>query len=252
MQLSKRASEYLKKKKEDSGNITYIYSEKHIKERNKKKVKKILQLGKSLNKLRTQIKKDLNDDELKPVAMVIALIDETYERVGNVESAKTLKHFGITTLRKKHLSFSNGKAKLKYVGKSGVKQEKIIKNKQLAKDLKELSKSLSPNDELFPTVSAKRVNKYLKPFKITAKDIRGFHANQEMKRQLQKVKSKEKDPEKKRKEEFKLALEETAKIVGHNSSTLKNQYLAPSIEKNFLESGKFTIKAGLKLSIRSN
>lgn len=245
MKLSK--PRYIDKKIEESGNITYIYSDKHIKERNRKKVKRIIQLGKSLKKLRSQVKKDLKDN---PIAVVVALIDETYERIGNPASAED-NHFGVTTWRKKHVSFNNGKAKIKYKGKSGVDQEKIIKNTELVKYLKELTKNKKPNDELFPNVSANNVNKYLNPFKITAKDIRGFHANQEMKKALKSAKSKEKDKEKSRKEKFKNALEETAKLVGHNPSTLKNQYLAPSIEKNYMESGKFTIKAFL-LSSRLN
>jgi len=243
--LSKRAkSNYIEKKKEESGNITYIYSDKHVKQRNKKKVKRILQLSKSIKKLRKQVQEDLKDETLKPTAMVVALIDETYERIGNPSSAKE-NHFGVTTWRKKHISFSKGKAKIKYKGKAGVDQEKEITNSSLISDLKELLKDKKDNDEIFPDVSANKVNEYLKPFKITAKDIRGFHANEEMKKALKSSKSKEKDPQKRRKEEFKQALEETAKLVGHTPGTLKNQYLAPSLEESYMTSGKIQIKAKL-------
>ena len=77
-----------------------------------------------------------------------------------------------------------------------------------------------------------------------------------MKKQLNKVKTKSKD-EKTLKEQFNKALDETAKIVGHNSSTLKNQYLIPSIQENYLEKGtikiasKDPIQTWIKLNVKS-
>ena len=44
--LSKRAKNYIDKRTEESGNITYIYDEKWVKKRWKKKEKKIKQLEK--------------------------------------------------------------------------------------------------------------------------------------------------------------------------------------------------------------
>lgn len=224
---------YIDKKVEESGNITYIYSPSHLKKRTKLKSKKVVMLAHTIKSIKKQTKIDIKSDDpiLRATALAVALIDHTYERVGNPDSANE-GHFGVTTWRKKHISFSNNTAKIKYVGKSGVKQEKIVKDKTLVNALKDISKSLKPNDEIFP-VSANAVNNYLKQFKITAKDIRGFHANQEMKKLLP---NPPKD-EKKRKELFKKTLEETAKIVGHEPSTLKKHYLVPSIEEMFM-SGK--------------
>ena len=81
---------YVEKKKEDSGNYTYIYSEKHVAERNRKKAKVLKKLSKSLDKVRAKAKGDLlsDDEKTRLSALVVALIDETYERVGNEESAK--------------------------------------------------------------------------------------------------------------------------------------------------------------------
>jgi hypothetical protein len=52
--LSKRmAAAYKDKKKEESGNITYIYDEKHIKKRNRQKAKKVERLEKFISDLST-------------------------------------------------------------------------------------------------------------------------------------------------------------------------------------------------------
>lgn len=240
----KNAEKYLKKKLEESGNYTYIYSEKHVKERNKKKANRLKKLSKSLKKLRSQVSKDLSSEDpaiLLP-ATAVALIDETYERVGNIESAGELKHYGVTTWLKKHVTFRNNKAKIKYVGKAGVKQEKQVKNPKLVKILKKLSNDKKPSDKLLSlddiSLTDKRVNKYLSPFKITAKDIRGFHANREMIKHLKK--SSIPKTEKERKAKFKEALESTAKIVGHTTGALKNQYLIPKLEQNYISNGKIS------------
>jgi len=249
--ISKRAKEYVDKREEDSGNITYIYSEKHIKKRNQKKAKKLTELGKNLKKLRAQVSKDLKSDEplLKDIATVVGLIDETYERIGNPESAGK-DHHGVTTWQVKHVKFSKGKATIKYVGKSGVGQEKIVNLNPIVTALKEATKGKKKGEEIFPDVNGRLVNLYLKEYNITAKDIRGFHANEEMREALKlqrkgSLPKDQKEKEKKLKEEFKAALEIAAANVGHEPATLKNQYLVPSIEENYLTSGKIKVKAFL-------
>lgn len=242
--ISKRAKDgnYLKKKKEESGNVTYIYSDKHVKERNKKKAKRLSRLSRSLKSLRAQVKKDITNenDRIRLAAIAVALIDETFERVGNRYSAAEMKHYGITTLLSKHVKFSGSTARIKYVGKSGVKQDKTVKTPKVVSALKKLCSGKKPSDLVFElddfTLTDNNVNQYLRPFNITAKDIRGLHANVEVRKQLQKMK-KGKD-EKERKENFKEAIEEAAKIVGHKASTLKNQYLVPGFEEKYVTKGE--------------
>lgn len=242
--ISKRAKDghnYVEKKKEESGNITYIYDEKHVKARNKKKAERLKKLSKSLNKVRSQVKKDLtNEDErTRLAAIAVALIDETFERVGNRYSAADMKHYGATTWLVKHVKFSGSTATIKYVGKAGVKQKKVVKTPKVVSALKKLCQGKKPSDLVFETedftLTDNNVNQYLRPFDITAKDIRGLHANVEVAKQLKKMK-KGKD-EKERKAAFKEAVENAAEIVGHKASTLKNQYLVPGFEEKYIASG---------------
>jgi len=242
--LSKRAKDhnYVEKKEEESGNITYIYDEKHVKERNKTKAKKLAKLAKSISNLRKELKKDMDnsDPKIYVPALAVALIDETYERVGNRYSAKDMKHYGVTTWLKKHVSFSGSTATFKYVGKSGVKQNKTVSTSKIVSKLKELTKNKSPNDPIFEVddylLNDNLVNQYLRQFDITAKDIRGWHANEETKKALKKF-TPAKD-EKERKKDFKEAIEEAAKIVGHEPNTLKNQYLVPGFEEKYISKGE--------------
>lgn len=261
---SRVAAKYQDKKKvktpEGKEFTVYEYSERQVADRNKKKAERVEHLRKGIEKIRTQAHSDLKskDDKTRFTALVVALMDDTYERVGNDTSAKE-GHFGVTGWQKKHITFGKGKATIKYVGKSGVSQEKVVTDSGLVSMLRSTVKDKKPEDRLCQgedcRVTSTDVNAYLKPFGVTAKDIRGFHANREMHERLKRVRSEggklpsdEKERAKKLKEEFKKALGETAEAVGHLPGTLKNQYLVPGLEEEFLSSGKVrsTMKKGTK------
>ncbi len=249
------AARYQKKKEvpkaDGKGTMTvYEYSEGQVQHRNREKAKRIEKLRGSIDKLRSDVKKDLKsgDEQTRHTALAVGLMDHTFERVGNDGSAKD-GHFGVTGWQKKHVSFSGSKATVKYVGKSGVSQTKTVTDKGLVSALKASCEGSEDGDCVTGSVSAGDVNKYLKAHDITAKDIRGFHANSEVQTRLKAIRSKggklpsdPKEKAKKLKDEFKQALEEAAEAVGHKPSTLKSQYLVPGLEKNYLQSGKVVEK----------
>jgi len=177
------------------------------------------------------------------VALAVALIDHTFERVGNPSSAEN-GHFGVTGWRVKHLTFGKGGATIRYTGKSGVKHEKTVNDPILLKALKKAVKGKQGDDALCGGVTSEDVNEYLREFDITAKDLRGYHANREMQERLRAIRSKGSElprPRKERdailKDEFKIALEGAAEAVGHEAATLRTQYLVPGIEKAYMKDG---------------
>ena len=242
-----------KKVKTESGDMTvYEYSDRQIANRNRAKAKKIEGLKKHIGDLRTQVKRDLKseDPEKMLTALAVALMDHTFERVGNDESAKD-GHVGVTGWAKKHISFGK-KTTVKYVGKSGVKHTKEITDAAIKRALRDAYEAVEGDDtSIFDweggKVTAEKVNAYLKDFDITAKDIRGFHANDTMHDALKAVrKAGGKLPEDKKKreaqlkEEFKKALEDTADTVGHEPATLRSMYLVPGLEEEYLKDGSVT------------
>lgn len=253
---SRVAARYKEKKKNPNkgGDPIYLYSEGQVAKRNKDKAERLEKLSGSIAKLRAQVKKDLKSEDrtLALTALAVALMDETAERVGN-ESSKEgdnedgAPHYGVTTWQKSHVRFSGGKAIIKYTGKSGVKQEKTVSDKAILAALKRAYDECG-EDGIFchegGKVNATKVNAYLKDYDITAKDIRGLHANSQMKEALKRERSKggklpedKKEREKKLKGEFDAALEETAEFVGNEPSTTRSQYLVPGLEDSYLKDG---------------
>lgn len=225
-------------KTQDGGTATiYEYGPRQVANRNKAKAERVEGLRKNIEKLRKQVFSDLEN----PAALAVALMDATYERIGNDASAKE-GHVGVTGWKPEHVTFKNGKAILTYVGKSGVEQRKEVEDKRLVKALRKACDDDSC--EYLVSVKPKDVNAYLKPFDVTAKDLRGFHANREMQERLREARKNgpalpksRKEKDRILKEEFKKALEETADRVGHKPATLKGQYLVPGMEKGYLHDG---------------
>lgn len=207
--------------------------------RRTKKTKALRKLSGSIDSLRKKLKADLKSDDEKArlTALVISIIDETGERVGNDSSAKD-GHYGVTGFQNGHISVSGNKVTIKYVGKSGVDQKKEFTNSSVAgmlKDCKDACRGKSSS--VFKTssgvkITGKVVNSYLSEFGITAKDIRGYKANSLLVAALKKAGYPKDEDE--RKAKFKSAVEEVAEAVGHQSSTFKTHYMLPGIEDSYM------------------
>ena len=258
---SRVAARYKSKTKDENGNTHYEYGPRQVQNRHNQKADRIENLRGDIESLRDKVTNDLSSKDPKTYlpALAVALIDETYERVGNADSAAE-GHYGVTGWLTKHLSFDGKEAILKYVGKSGVKHEKVVSKAPVVKLLKKLVKGKEKGDPILEldgfTVKSEDVNSYLKDFKITAKDIRGFRANQEMCQALRDARREGPDLPRARKErdkilkaEFKDALEEVAEIVGHEPATLRSDYLVPGLEDSFMKDG--TILATFKSATKT-
>ena len=236
------------KTKDGDDMVVYEYSDRQVAKRHSDKAKRYESLTSSIDKLRKQVKSDFksSDPKKKLTALAVALIDHTFERVGNDDSADE-GHFGVTGWQRRHISFGKGGATVKYVGKSGVQHEKKISDSGILKALKEAYEAVKGDKScLFEQdeacVKASDVNAYLKDFDITAKDLRGYHANREMRENLRrarkgKLPEDKREREKKLKEEFKEALEATAEAVGHEPNTLANDYLVTGLKEAYLLDG---------------
>lgn len=254
------AAKYLRKKEvpkaDGEGTTTvYEYSEQYVRKRHKEKAERYESLSGDIKELRAMVSEDLDSDDPKTrlTALAVGLIDAVYERVGNDDSAED-GHFGVTGWLKKHVTFGKGKVTISYVGKSGVDHKKVINDAKLVKALKGCCEDKGPDDPILSfgsdddegpvKISSRDVNAYLKPFDVTAKDLRGFHANREMQEQLRSLRKQgptlpkgRKERDKILKEEFKKALEATAEAVGHEASTLRTQYLVPGLEDAYMKDG---------------
>lgn len=211
-----------------------------LKKRWQTKRKSIHSLKRNIDRLKRQVRKDLDNastsEKDRLTALIVRIMLFTNERVGNEGSAKD-GHYGVSFFKSKHVKVIGNRIYLKYVGKSGVKHEKCFCNTKCASLIKELLKKR--NRYLFTTsdgfkINPDRVNRYLSRFNATSKDIRGYNANYLMVTELRRI---GKTEEKQRPKTFNSALRKISAKVGHGSATLRKHYLLPEIETNFYNHG---------------
>jgi len=168
------------------GRKQYRYHAKWRSTRDAGKFHRLIGFGERLPHLRRRLRRDLalpGLSEAKVLAVIVSLLAETGIRVGNEEYARDNGSYGLTTLRDRHVTFlRQGRALLRFRGKSGQSQEIGIDNARLVRILRRCQQL--PGQMLFQYVDddgARRpvdsgmVNAYLRDAmgeEFTAKDFR--------------------------------------------------------------------------------
>lgn len=167
------------------GRKQYRYHSLWNKVRSETKFHRLYEFGKALPAMRMKLEKDIsirNLCESKVLAAVILLMERTYIRVGNYGYEKMNGSYGLTTLKDKHVVIKSGEMNFSFKGKKGVYHDISLKNKKLAKIVKECRDI--PGKELFQyyaqdgsrkSIDSGRVNEYIKEasgMDFSAKDFR--------------------------------------------------------------------------------
>lgn len=145
----------------------------------------LLAFAQALPRLRAQVARDLRRPGLpreKVLALVVRLLECTLIRIGNDEYARTNRSFGLTTLRDRHAQISEGEARFRFLGKSGVCHTVTLRDRRLAQIVQACQEL--PGQELFQylddegqarDIGSADVNAYLRDITgadFTAKDFR--------------------------------------------------------------------------------
>lgn len=167
------------------GRKQYRYHEKFRAMRDQTKYGRLADFGAALPKVRERVEHDLKgrcSSREKALAVCLRLLDRTHIRIGNDAYARDNGHYGLTTLRRKHLDINGAQVRLSFVGKSGKEREIGIQDLKLAKAMEKCSDL--PGYELFKyldeggetrRVDSAEVNDYIRELTgddFTAKDFR--------------------------------------------------------------------------------
>jgi DNA topoisomerase I len=120
------------------GRKQYLYHADWRTFRDEAKYERVHAFGRALPRLRSRVAADLRRHGLpreRVLAAVIRLLEVTLIRVGNDEYAEANKSFGLTTLRKRHVSLTGAGAVFEFRGKSGVTHRTGIHDRRLARIL---------------------------------------------------------------------------------------------------------------------
>jgi len=163
----------------------YRYHERFREVRDENKYARMVDFAKALPKIRARVAADLAAPQLtreKIVATIVRLLEQTLIRVGNEEYARENRHFGLTTLRDRHVAVRGETVRFRFVGKSGAAHDVDLRDARVARIVRRLQDL--PGQELFQyvdetgdvkRVTSDEVNEYLRTIAgqdFTAKDFR--------------------------------------------------------------------------------
>ncbi|MFC6999865.1 DNA topoisomerase IB [Rufibacter roseus] len=230
--------------RDDKGRKQYLYHAQWQEARSLTKFGKMLAFGKALPKIREQVEKDLRLKKLekrKVLAVVVELLDNSFIRIGNRHYAKSNKSYGLTTLRDRHVKVEGDNLRIEFVGKKGVKHEISIKDRRLARLVKQCQDI--PGYDLFQyydedgdrqPIESGDVNDYLRELcqdDFTAKDFRTWGGTVMMVECLEQII--DENPEIEKEKSVKEAAKLVAKELGNTPTVCSKYYIHPEIVSLF-------------------
>ena len=166
------------------GRKQYRYHDRSVERAALRKYYRVRRLAHDLPRIRAAVARDVVGDELtkrRVAAVVVRLISQGFFRVGSERYTQENRTFGITTLRKRHLTVAGDSLVFQYVGKSGVRQRQVVVDPSLVPIVQELLATPGPRlfryreEGRWRQLRARDVNEYLHEqldVPYTAKDFR--------------------------------------------------------------------------------
>jgi DNA topoisomerase I len=213
----------------------YRYHPRWREVRDENKFDRMIAFGQALPKLRRRVAHDLALPGLprdKVLATVVRILESTGIRVGNSEYARENGHFGLTTLRTRHVDRHGPRLHFEFPGKGGKRRVIELEDPRVAKIVGRCQ-SL-PGQELFQyvdeagerhRVSSEDVNEYLRAVTnedFSAKDCRTWLATRLMLHALS-------GETRASKRVILGAVDQVAEILGNTRTVCRASYIHPAV-----------------------
>lgn len=229
------------------GRKQYKYHPRAVQKGELRKFYRVSQMGRELPKLRTQFHRDLRRRDFSPervAAGIVLLISQAFIRVGSEKYEKENNTFGITTLRKSHVTFVDGIVEFRYVGKRSIKQWTVVSDPQLIRFVQSMMDTPGPRlfryerDGEWGNADAHDVNDYIEDvagFPYTAKDFRTWGGTLRAATVLSEIGTGKNEVA--RKKEVTLTVRMVASELGNTPAILRKSYVHPAILSRYLKNG---------------
>ena len=228
------------------GRKQYRYHPSFRAQRDRLKFEKMVELSDVLWKVRKRVERDIARAGLERrtvMATLVWLLDRTLIRVGSHELAKENDSFGLTTLRRRHVSIDGATLRFEFRGKSGVAHTVAVTDRRIA-GIVQRCREL-PGRELFQYVDARGrrqivyaddVNTYLREITgrdVTAKDFRtwaGTMLAAEALREMGPAAT-----QRQAKHNVLCAIDRTAERLGNTRAVCRKYYIHPALIEAYLD-----------------
>lgn len=245
--------------KDAAGRWQYLYHANHTRAQELRKFKRITKFAQSIPAMRKTVSRHLRQPGLtreRVLAAILRILSTCYMRPGSEVYANENGSYGIATLRRKHVNVRGELIEFDFPGKSGVRQQRQLRDRQVARVLRETMKL--PGFNVFkyqngdgnPTkVTRRHINEYIKEVmgsNFSAKDFRTWAGTLVCACAL--AREGDEIPEQKtaRKKKVVAAIKETAEVLGNTPAVCRSSYVCPEIINSF-EKGQVIDNCSSKL-----
>ena len=206
----------------------------------------MVKLSDVLWKVREHVERDIVLPGLqrrRVMATIVWLLERTLIRVGSHELTKLNKSFGLTTLRRRHVSIDGATLRFEFRGKSGVEHAVAVTDRRIARIVQRCREL--PGRELFQYVDSRGrrqivyaddVNTYLRKVTgrdITAKDFRTWAGTMLAAEFFREMGAAPTPREAKR--NVLRAIDRTAERLGNTRAVCRQYYIHPALIAAYLE-----------------
>lgn len=226
-----------------AGRWQYVYHANHVRERERKKLTRLVQFGGALPRLRKALRHDLRRRGLpreKVLAVIVRILSSAFIRPGSEAYAAENGSYGIATLRRKHTHVDGDSVQFDFPGKSGKRQFRRIRDPLAARVIRQLL--ALPGYEVFKyerdgeIVDVRRtdINAYIKENmgeRFSAKDFRTWSATLICASAL--ARGGCADTERARKRALVAAVKETAHHLGNTPAICRASYISPCVLSSY-------------------
>jgi DNA topoisomerase I len=229
-----------------AGRRQYLYHPEFRARQEQAKFDSLVRFAEQLPALRKAMSEHIGEEPLSAewtCAVAIRLINMGWFRVGTERYARTTRTFGITTLRKKHVSIRGSRIAFKYRGKHRVLVRTAVADSELADALKTL-RDLPGAGRLFRyecdgsycNLTGARLNEYIRQYmgeEFTAKDFRTWGGTLLAAIALAEKGVTETEPEGKRNVAAVMRL--VGEKLGNTPAVARASYVSPAVVEQYLD-----------------
>ena len=242
-----------------AGRWQYLYHEDHTRIQELRKFKRITKFALALPKMRATIRHHLRQPGLgreRVLACVLRIISTCFMRPGSEVYASEHGSYGIATLRRKHVKVKGDLIEFDFPGKSGVRHQRQLRDRQVARVIRSTLKLPGFNvfkfingDGVVVPVTRRHVNEYIKEVmgeNFSAKDFRTWAGTLVCACALAREVNGEPLSTKATKKRIVAAIKETSEVLGNTPAVCRGSYVCPEIINAF-EKGKVINACATKL-----
>ena len=232
--------------KDTAGRWQYLYHESHTRAQELRKFRRITKFANAIPKMRATVARHLRQPGLtreRVLAAVLRILSTCYMRPGSEVYANENGSYGIATLRRKHVSVKGELIEFDFPGKSGVRQQRQLRDRQVARVVRKTIKLPGYNvfkyingDNKPVVVTRRHINEYIKEVmgsSFSAKDFRTWAGTLVCACALARNGVEISEKKTARNKRIVAAIKETAEVLGNTPAVCRGSYVCPEIISSF-------------------